>query len=421
MSHHEWTWQAAWMAACSVLGAVCIGAASAQTAAPADPRAGLRTDDAMLRPPTAPVPAWNRPFTDPVFGTRITRITDPTQVPGASRVRHYYSKSQPFNADGTRAVFFASDGSVILYDAARWLPLGALRIQSSDPEIQWDVRDPDVLYHLDFAGGSPDVRALYRYDVRTGQRSLLRDFPEYDTVRGKLEGNLDRAGRHYALIGKKGGRLEAFVYDLRDNRIGPRIPVTEAMADDWISVTPGGRYVVLMGKDRSRVYDLDMKLLRELPRGSFGHADLCQRADGSEVMVYDGADHQLDDHRNINMADLATGQVVKLVRIGWGTTPHVSCRNVDAPGWALISTQGPDRKYPNRDFEIFWVKLDGSNAVRRVAHHHSDRERDGYFAEQHAVSDRSGRRIVFASNWDGRAPICAYLVESADQPGRGAR
>ena len=165
------------------------------------------------------------------------------------------------------------------------------------------------------------------------------------------------------------------------------------MAADWISVSQSGQYVVLMGGDRSRVYDVEMNHLRDLPLGSFGHADLCLTADGRDVMVYDGADHQIGPHRNVNMIDLASGDAIALLRIGWKSTPHVSCRNLDLPGWALISTQGPDSRYPNHDFEIFWVKLDPSAEVRRVAHHHSSRETGGYFAEQQAVTNRDGTKI----------------------------
>src|SRR3989344_5421327 len=251
---------------------------------------------------------------------------------------------------------------------------------------------------------------MFTYDIRNDKKTLLRDFKEYDTARGKLEGNMDMGGRYYALIGKKGKNMEAFVYDVLNNKVSKRISVTERMADDWISVSPSGKYVVIMGGDRSRIYDIDMNHLRDLPEGSYGHADLCLKADRSDAMVFDGADLQLDHNRNINMADLATGKISILTRIGWATTPHVSCRNLNFPGWALISTQGPDQKYPNHDFEIFWVKMDGSGQVRRVAHHHSSRENGGYFDEQHAVSNRGGDKIIFASNW-GRESIRDFLIE----------
>jgi hypothetical protein len=404
----------------SFAAAACLAAVANANAADAAPFGTLADDALVRRAPALPPPAHLRAYTDPVFGTTVTRITDIGQVPNVQRIRHYYSKANPFNADDSRAVFFTSDGAALLYDTATWKPLTALKLRSSDPEIQWDPVDPNTFYYLDFAGNSPDVRAMFRYDLRSDRGTLLRDFAEYDAARGLREGNFDAHGRYYAMVGGKGARLEAFVYDVRADKVLRRLPVTLAMVDDWVSVTPSGKYVVMMGKDRSRVFDIDLNHLRDLPKGSFGHADLCLRTDGTDVMVYDGADHQLDDNRNINMADLTTGQVSRLVRIGWGTTPHVSCRNLDLPGWALISTQGPDPKYPNRDFEVFWVKLDGSGEVRRVAHHHSDREKGGYFAEQHAVPNRRGTKILFASNWDGLAPIADYLVELPNRPSHAA-
>jgi len=398
--------------------AACLLATWTAGAGAGSPLDGLLSDHQVRPPKDVARPDLHRSVIDPTFGTKITRISDPSQVPGLRRLRHYYSKADPFNADGSRAILFGNNGSKWLIDTRTWTPLNYLRITSGDPEIQWHPRDPDLFYYLDFAGNSPNVRAIMRYDIRNDGRTKLRDFTEYETARGRLEGNMDREGRHYALIGKRGQQREAFVYDVVNNTMSQKIEVTEKMADDWISVSPSGKYVVMMGGDRSRVYDIQMKLLHELPKGSFGHADLCLKADGSEAMVFDGADLELDHNRNINMADLATGKLSALVRIGWGTTPHVSCRNLDLPGWALISTQGPDGKYPNHDFEIFWVRLDGSGEVRRVAHHHSSRKDGGYFAEQHAVSNRSGTRIVFASNWGGET-VADYLIELP--PNTGAR
>ncbi|GIK82815.1 MAG: hypothetical protein BroJett024_39200 [Alphaproteobacteria bacterium] len=411
-THRFFAWSA-WFIAVSALS-------SAATLAGAQPVLEGLLDGHAVRPaPSSAPPGLHEPFVDPTFGTTVMRITDPSQVPGKRRIRHYYSKANPLNANDSLAIFFGGDGSLILYDAATWKPIRELDIVSSDPEIQWHPKDPGVFYFLDFAGNSPNVRAMYRYDTKSGKKTLLRDFSEYETVRGKLEGNLDREGRYYAMVGKKGANFEAFVYDLQNDTIRRRLPVTGAMVADWISVTPSGRHVVMMGKDRSRVFDLDMNHLRDLPLGTFGHADLCLRADGTEVMVFDGADHQLDNNRNINMADLQTGRISVLTRIGWGTTPHVSCRNLAMPGWALISTQGPDRKYPNHDFEIFWIKLDGSGQVRRVAHHHSSREKGGYFSEQHAVTNATGTRIIFASNWNGAIDPSSFLVTLPRSRGQG--
>ena len=369
----------------------------------------LRTGHDIYIPTESKMPELHKGYIDPVFGTNILRITSPSQVKGLTRIRHYYSKSNPFNADESRAIMFGSDGSKWLYDTKTWEPLGSLKIISSDPEIQWHPTEPDIFYHMDFVKNSSDVRGFYKYNIKTNDKVLLRDFSNYDTARGRLEGNLDKNGRYYALIGYKDKKREIFVYDINTNTVSKTLSVTERMAGDWISVSPSGKYVVMMGGGRSRIYDIKMNLLHELPKGTYGHADLCIGSKAEDHMVFDGADYQLDGNRNINIVNLKTGKITKLVRIGWRSTPHVSCRNFDKPGWALISTQGPDKKYPNHDFEIFWVRMDNSGEVRRVAHHHSSRENGGYFAEQHAVTNRSGSKIIFTSNW-GKGSISDFLI-----------
>src|SRR4051812_42263767 len=76
--------------------------------------AALPTGHQLLPEPRIDGPALHATITDPVFGTRIERVSDPSQVPGIRRIRHYYSKSQPFNADGSRAILFAGDGTYVL-------------------------------------------------------------------------------------------------------------------------------------------------------------------------------------------------------------------------------------------------------------------------------------------------------------------
>lgn len=376
------------------------------------PFAKLMDGHEVRVPPRSPQPALHAPFRDPVFGACITRISDASQWPGLKRIRHYYAKANPFNADNTRAILWGDQGGFLLFDTQKWKPIADLKLVNGDAEISWHPTNPSLFYVMDMDDSSV-MRDMYRYDIKGGGKKLVRRFSEYLSAGGKREGNMDAKGRYYAMVGHKSkaeNDLEAFVYDVENDRVIARRPVTLRMVDDWISVTPSGRYVVMMGKDRSRVFDINLNPVLELPQGSFGHADLCTSADGRDLMVVDGADHQLDNNRNINIADLATGKVTIGLRIGWSTTPHVSCRNLALPGWALISTQGPDRKYPNHDYEIFWLKLDGSGEVRRIAHHHSDREEGGYFAEQHAVPNRDGTMILFASNWGGTS-INEYLVD----------
>lgn len=360
-------------------------------------------------------PALHRKVVQPDFGAVIRRVTDIAQVKGAQRLRHYYSKRNPFNADGTRAVIMSSDGANWLYDTSDWTPIRYLPLQSSDAEVHWHPEDPEKIFLIDF-GSDYNISRMFWLDVAHGRKTPLLDLEAHGFVvaNGKMEGNPDKAMTVYAVAGKtRSGSTDMALVDIQAGRILARKQIEPGWVDDWISVSPSGNYVVAMGKGYTRIFDRELKLLHTLPEGSYGHGDLCLATDGREALVFDGADLQLNGDRNINTAWLDTGKLEIGTRIGWRATPHVSCRNLDFPGWALVSTQGSDswrHDYPNLDFEIFWLKLDGSGEIRRIAHHHSSRERGGYFAEQHAVTNRDGTRVIFASNWDGEQ-IDTYLIE----------
>ncbi len=380
----------------------------------------LKTGHKRLSVPDIEKPELHKSVIDPVFNTVITRITAPSQVPRVTRVRHYYSKANPFNSNETFALMFGSNGSKWLYSAKTWEPIQKLVLWSSEPEIQWHPTDPNKFYYLAKLDRNKNPRGMFIYDLKKNKRTLLKDFSEYKRIRGKLEGNMDKKGRFYALVGTNKNGDEIFVYDVINNSISKKQKVSKYVASDWISVSPSGLYVVAMGKYRSRIYDIKMKLLRDLPRGTYGHGDLCLGENNDEFLVFDGADYEIDGNRNINIANLKTGKLDILTRIGWRSTPHVSCRNLDKPGWALISTQGPDNRYSNHDFEIFWIKLDGSREVRRVAHHRSSRKKGGYFAEQQAVTNKTGDKIIFASNW-GQKEINDYLIDLNLSPAKEKR
>jgi hypothetical protein len=54
--------------------------------------------------------------------------------------------------------------------------------------------------------------------------------------------------------------------------------------------------------------------------------------------------------------------------------------------------------------EVFWLKMDGSGQVKRIAHHHSDQVAGGsmgkdYFAEPHATASWDGTVVAFSSTW----------------------
>ncbi|MDF1781889.1 MAG: hypothetical protein P1U67_11370 [Alcanivoracaceae bacterium] len=387
---------------------------------------GLLTDTNKHTPPGRSAPALHSSYVDPVFATTVTRITGRAQVSGSSRIRHYYSKQNPFNADDSYAIFQADDGHWWLYNAATWEPITTVsdwpHVTNSEPEIQWHPTNPDLFYFL------KDENKFARFEISSHTTTILHDFGDdgFTQTAGRLEANMDKSGRFYAMIGKtSGGTSEAFVYDVVNDQLSQRVNVNaiEREGIDWISISQNGNYVVLMGHDHSYVYDFNMNYKGRFPSGSYGHADLCSLSSGREVLVFDGADYEeaSDGDRWINMAYLDTvngndtGQIDPIAKIGWSTTPHISCRNTSFPGWALVSNQGNGSN--NFDKEVYWVKLSGEadtqHEVRRIAHHYSDRESGGYFAEQHAVTNKDGTKIIYASNY-GNGEVAAYYINLSE-------
>jgi hypothetical protein len=377
----------------------------------------FRTDKKVVPVSDEKRPPLHKEIVDPSFGARITRVSDSNQVKGVERLRHYYAKRNPFNADESRAVLISSDGYNWVYDTKTWEPIGYLPLQSSDAEVHWHPVDKDKIFLMDF-GSNYNISRMFWLNAATGKKTLLLDLEKegFISANGMMEGNPDRAMSVYAVAGKTqedGKKMAMALVDINAGKIIAKKNVNPRWVNDWISVSPSGKYVVAMGKEHTRILDRQLKVIHTLPEGSYGHGDLCLTPSGREALVFDGADLQLNGDRNINIAWLDSGELEIGTRIGWGATPHVSCRNFEFPGWALISTQGSDRgrsDYPNVDFEVFWLKLDGSGEVRRLAHHHSSREEGGYFAEQHAVTNRDGTKILFASNWGGDE-VNEYLIQ----------
>lgn len=377
----------------------------------------FRADKKVVAASKVKRPPLHKEIVDPNFGARITRVSDISQVEGVERLRHYYAKRNPFNADESRAVLISSDGYNWVYDTQSWEPIGYLPLQSSDAEVHWHPEDKDKIFLVDF-GSNYNISRMFWLNAATGKKTLLLDLEKegFITASGMMEGNPDKAMSVYAVAGKTredSNKMAVALVDINAGKVIAKKEVNPRWVSDWISVSPSGKYVVAMGKERTRIFDRQLNVLRTLPEGSYGHGDLCLTPSGREALVFDGADLQLNADRNINIAWLDSGEIEIGARIGWSATPHVSCRNLDFPGWALISTQGRDswrNDYPNLDFEVFWLKLDGSGEIRRLAHHHSSRESGGYFAEQHAVTNKDGTKILFASNWDGDE-VGEYLIQ----------
>lgn len=386
-----------------------------------------------LAEPALEKPAAGTVYRDPVFQTRIRRITDAKSDKSDGYIS-YYPKLNPFNADETRILIYERGGRWWLYstDGKR---IGRLPIKNgqTDPQPRWHPRDADVIIWL-------DANRIMSYNLSTKRLQSLAEFTAYQFVTGFDEGNLSADGRRIALAGKnwpwRTGLQEFFVYDFSLGSIlGPKLPAT-GRGVDWVSISPSGEYMVVhvghppgagqwQGTDVYRVPEMTLMPYPYYPFSD--HADIGYDHEGEEVYVTDNAEGGYADKlRHIEAYRLRDGRKRDLLGIKWGMSMVISCRNLAAPGWAIISTYSSPKKlatpevYPFQD-EIFAVRLDGSYTVRRLAHHRSQRFSAGdysynnYWDQPNGAVSASGRYILFTSNWrEPGAPEDVYLIDLSE-------
>ncbi|TMI77951.1 MAG: hypothetical protein E6H04_13300 [Bacillati bacterium ANGP1] len=389
--------------------------------------AGILTDaSAALGVPVVPEPPYLSPISPPPFGTTITRIAgDPgTAIPftngGSGQwntdARHHYSTDEPWNADQTLIAMDQPGGNpgLLFLDGRTYLPVMPQCANYNRRDDRWHPTLPSVRINA-------DGTLLEWFDVVHCVQVMSWTLPLPVSYLGMTNGNVSADGRFVALADQMGSM---FVVDMQANRIGP---IAGYAYNGWVAtgvgISASGKYVwVHYSGDSNRIFDVDPNTLALTPHPETG--PICHGAavDGS---VYDVA-HQdvglnpFDKNEDVmvgqehcgNVGQVVNGQLVGhviMVRLRDGaitslTDPtneayayHVSLRATRRPGWAYVSYyEGQDgRRF---DQEIIAVPLDGSTAVERWAHLHTETT-DCYRCEAHPVPSWDGLRLIFASTW----------------------
>ncbi len=401
--------------------------------------------------PKVPRPLYLQPITDPVFGTRITRISakDPFRATfpdgdferffnsSLKRLSHDYAKNQPWNADGSLIMLNLSYPAPILdgntYQLLRWIHQPSRAV--------WSQLEPHKTY-----GTHPDMNVLVKADMRTDwTEQTLHTFSEYETIDfGLGEGNLSNDDRYIALFGFKNGKTDILVYDLQLDQVTARRSLGSAEVCNCnapgsinnITMSQSGKYVVIEYNARGTgssqgIWVLDPKNnlapLRNVSRNGGSHFDVCYDLQKSDVIVTTN-----DNDGSLMMRRFDNGvKTVLLSDSKMGYPIHISCRNTKRPGWAYISSfdasyDAPDKAYYQT---LFAVQLNpsasGDATVQPFAHeHHAVRSswppgvEEIYQREPMAVPNRTGDKVMWASDWgDGNvnAPIYAYVAQMPSQ------
>ncbi len=317
---------------------------------------------------------------------------------------HEYAKTQVWNADQTKYKV----ASWKVYDAATYQEEREL---SSMYPSYWSNVDADIIWSFREDG------AIKKYNVSTNTTQTVANIAGYELVKlGPGEGNIDKNDHYVALVGKKANNdLDVIIFDLQTNQITQTVTFANAWGNgtdyapqfiDWVSVSQSGDYVVVLWSnawnetvgfytDQNNVdhYGLEVynragiQYQRRID-DSAGHGDLGYAVDGDEVFVQFQAGQAGVYMQKLN----GTGGIVVNNHPNFTASGHVSCRNINRPGWAYITIPAQ-----NLSGQIVAVKLDNSGTVEHFGHHFSSNI--SYDQSPMAVASPDGDKICFKSDF----------------------
>jgi len=393
--------------------------------------------------PDTPRPPYLVSVPEPTFGTQVVRIGNDPGVPLAGMTgtwgndsRHTYSKQQPWSSDNSMLTIENRGGSPnpLILDGKTYLP----KLSPCANYARYDHRwHPSPGHPHEQINVNSNGTELMWFDVTTCTKTRSWTLPiASDYGIGSGEGNPSMDGRFVAIASAQA----MVVVDMDpkppflpypNKRIGPvytfppcSLGTTDPCKIDYVSVSPSGRYVDLAyshsdsNADVHRIFEVDANTLALRPHvmagnsprcGAFAsrpngwifpvkHADMAlDPSDGNEDVIVGGRACSGTSMGNVVKVRLRDGKLTALTdRTNESSVYHVSTRNLDRPGWAYVSYYPVNGARFND--EIVAVKLDGSLAVERYGHTHTDASA-GYRSQSHPVPSRDGTRVLFASNW----------------------
>jgi len=387
---------------------------------------GIKTDlGTYPEPPLPALPPAGGKFIDPTFGTQIMRVTDETD--GQSNGT-FYSYWPTFNMNNTKLLVRRGYGDAIYdFDPVNFT-LGAKQTLPALPEGDsfttqsaiWSPTDPNVLYGLSYT--KPRIWSL---NVATRSWNLVKDFSSnFSPGDYPWQMSMSMDGDTFAFTRKASTSqvLGYVVYRRSTDQV--LLNVTQALVNE-VQLDKSGRYLGIpldqVDASGNIYYVRDLQtgsntgLVDGSPDFSPGHGDI-----GTGMLV--GFDN---DNNRLLKRNMSTPHEWSLV---WDIGPvwqslHISLRG-DNEGWALVGFYGTPAPSQSQPFplqrELVLVKTDGSQAIRRVAHHRSiyfeGTPQANYWDTPRGNLSRDGTLIAFTSNWGGTTRQDLFIVKIPPSP-----
>jgi hypothetical protein len=404
---------------------VCIGVAVAGVlfgGTPASRAQGI-SDKSPRAVKAVTLPAAGGSYVDPVFGSKIIRVTDARD---GTRCTHGYSYWPAFNSDGTR-LMIACDDVIKLYrfDRAtdRLTPDGTL-IGADGYKVQFDgatwshaTSAPSTVYAVD-ARGTRLWRILVSSRGLSGY-TLLKDFGAWSVNRTVQHLSVSDDNDVYSIYTRDrttNAAKDVLVWErsIDKVRVFPR-PSGKVVNEAHVS-RDGAQVMVNFDDEDVALWDFRAGTVTWLRRGVTadnvgGHFDV-----GRDFIANSDA-YRTGIALRTPSAARDTDNLVTYTRpdgkLNWSLSDHVSLREENEE-WAAVSTYDGDGSGAAFEDEIFIVRTDGTRFVR-LAHSRSKElhpdPAERYYAQPRGVVDRAGRYIVFTSDLGSSSRFDVMIVK----------
>jgi len=364
--------------------------------------------------PKGPKPAKGKPYFDPNFGCKVTRITDKDIDDYAKHKTKYmntiYSTMDHENFDGTYVML--GSWKYFLYDLKTYKLVKRMGV-SPRSGCQWNGRwhptDPKLYYYT--FGTKLMLRDVTGPSKAVAEDKVVHDFSPYvpgSRGMGTSKGTPSVDGRYWVFgVGGEKNWKKVVMYDLKENKVVAQI--TTKGAPKWCGASLSGDYIIISGRAPAGPgvwsYPRDNldKPVKIAP--TITHSDVAIDADGNEVYVYEN-----DKNDWIEAADLKTGKVTKIIKrihkTRWGHSgggKHITGNCWKTPGWVLVSTYGGQGKRGPcwQSWVNHMLEIKEGGRIWILCHNHSVHSgQRGRGAASQTSINTEGSRAYWTCNWD---------------------
>ena len=391
---------------------------------------GFRINDQQDRPMSSLVrPAPGTQYTDPVFGSRITRITDSSALPSGI-IKTLYSTIQAWNSDESLMVLWHRGEGHFLYDGQSYELIAQLPVSPADIEqLFWSSSNPDLLYYPNNAVGRTveTTQGEYRlmgnelmsYNVRTGLFSLIKDFNNVCSTSEITAGNdAQMLAFDDDVFAFRCGN-QGFSYQV-SNDTTTLMPISAG--SNAPQTFPSGELFYHNGNILNQQLNTErsLDLANAVEHSSLGRLDNGNDAYFAVAFNPNQNNSCSDGIGSVVVHDVTDASCRVLVGPSNGypytlSGTHISALAQQRPGWAAVSSIGYGVEGDTLlEQEIYLVNTDPTQAeVCRIAHHRATGRLGsiGYFAEPHPILSPSGTRVLFSSDWNNSGKVDVFVIE----------